>query len=100
MVFSSAEFIWFFLPIVLVIYFGVGVFERNGNVVKKKYFIGVKLNMNSNLNLKTKDTKPDYTKPDYNNNKALDYFNSLPDAEVKDDNQEVYSNKFNLFEYV
>ena len=34
MVFSSAEFIWFFLPIVLVIYFGVGVFERNGNVVK------------------------------------------------------------------
>ena len=69
--------------------------KENGNVVKKKFFIGVKLNMNSNLNLTTKDSKPDY-----NNNKALDYFNSLPDAEVKDDNQEVYSNKFNLFEYV
>ena len=56
--------------------------------------------MNSNLNLTTKDTTIGVRND--TNNKALDYFNSLTDAEVKDNknNQVEYSNKFNLFEYV
>lgn len=34
MVFSSAEFIWFYLPIVIILYFIVNSFEKNGNKIK------------------------------------------------------------------
>ena len=54
-------------------------------IIKKKYFIGLKQKLNSNLNLTTKDT----------NNKALDYFNSLPDDTLTQEN--IDNN--NLFSY-
>ena len=34
MVFSSTEFVWFFLPIVLLLYYAVSIFEKRTNVVK------------------------------------------------------------------
>lgn len=34
MVFSSTEFVWFFLPIVCVVYFIVSLFEKRSNIIK------------------------------------------------------------------